>query len=147
MATPHAVPFVPSNWKVAYQAALLEYRSDGFVGSKLDVAVTACITKLQNLTDHSQKIERCTVSAALMDMLVLRRSSYHPQSQNKTPKIVAMYSWEEPCLAALRETDKSVRSVRIYDALAAIEQRRLSPTGEDEESELASAESGLRKLM
>ena len=62
-------------------------------------------------------------------------------------KLIATYSWEQPCLAALRETDECLKSVRIQEALAAIEQRQLSPADDDEECELASAESGLRKLL
>jgi hypothetical protein len=123
MAIPPA-PFLSLNWKIAYQAGLLEYRSDGSVGAKLGVAVSACINTLQNLTDHTQKQERCTVSAALIDMLVLRRSSYHTQNQNRTQRIVAKYPWEEPCLAALGETDKSSRFVRVYDG-----RRRLNNDG------------------
>ena len=59
------------------------------------------------------------------------------------------YSWEESYLAAVRETDEYLMEGRIYDALAAIEQRRLSPVepDSDEDRALKNAEAGIKALL
>ena len=38
-----------------------------------------------------------------------------------------LYLWQVPYVNALVETDASVKELRIYEAIAAIEQRLLSP--------------------
>jgi hypothetical protein len=43
-----------------------------------------------------------------------------------------LYTWQEPYLSVLRETEKSKRHARILETRAALEQRLLSPVGEDE---------------
>jgi hypothetical protein len=58
------------------------------------------------------------------------------------------YSWQAACQAAILETDDAAMSLRIYEALAAIEQRRLSdlePDGEEDRA-LEDAERGLLAL-
>jgi hypothetical protein len=59
------------------------------------------------------------------------------------------YSWEESYLAAVRETDKNLMEARIYEVLAAIEQRRLSPVepDSDEDRALKNAEAGIKALI
>jgi hypothetical protein len=59
-----------------------------------------------------------------------------------------MYSWQAAYRAAILETDNAAMPVRIYEALAAIEQRRLSDLepGSDEERALEDAERGLLAL-
>jgi hypothetical protein len=59
-----------------------------------------------------------------------------------------MYSWQAAYRAAILETDNAAMPVRIYEALAAIEQRRLSDLepGSDEERGLEDAERGLLAL-
>jgi hypothetical protein len=60
----------------------------------------------------------------------------------------AAYPWQESYLAALYETDRSLVMGRIYEALSAIEQRRLSPVkSEQEQFALAIAEAGVRGLI
>jgi hypothetical protein len=39
----------------------------------------------------------------------------------------AAYPWQESYVDALRETDEKLLSLRLHEALAAIEQRGLSP--------------------
>jgi hypothetical protein len=60
-----------------------------------------------------------------------------------------MYSWQAAYRAAILETDNAAMPVRIYEALAAIEQRRLSDLepGSDEERALEDAERGLLALQ
>jgi hypothetical protein len=60
----------------------------------------------------------------------------------------ATYPWQESYFAVFNETDCNLVMARIYEALAAIEQRRLSPVGtEIEEIALLNAEMGIRKLV
>lgn len=58
------------------------------------------------------------------------------------------YIWQAAYKAAILETDNAVMPLRIYEALAAIEQRRLSDLEPDSEEEraLEDAERGLRAL-
>ena len=58
------------------------------------------------------------------------------------------YTWQAAYRAAILETDNAAMSLRIYEALAAIEQRRLSelePEGEEDRA-LEAAERGLLAL-
>jgi hypothetical protein len=73
------------------------------------------------------------------------RSNYSQTGRDK----MNSYSWEESYLAAVRETDKSLMEGRIYEALAAIEQRWLSPVepGSDEDRALKNAEAGVKALI
>jgi hypothetical protein len=59
-----------------------------------------------------------------------------------------LYSWQAEYNAAVLETDNAVMALRVCEALAAIEQRRLSPSEIDgaEEEALQHAEAGLRTL-
>jgi len=58
------------------------------------------------------------------------------------------YMWQTAYNAAVFETDNAAIPLRIYEALAAIEQRRLSDLepGSDEERALEEAERGLLAL-
>jgi hypothetical protein len=58
------------------------------------------------------------------------------------------YSWQAAYKAAILETDNAAMSLRIYEALAAIEQRRLShiEEGGEEDRALEDAERGLLAL-
>ena len=58
------------------------------------------------------------------------------------------YMWQTAYNAAVLETDNGKIPLRIYEALAAIEQRRLSDleAGSDEERALEEAERGLLAL-
>jgi hypothetical protein len=58
------------------------------------------------------------------------------------------YLWDAAYQAAILETDDTAISLRIYEALAAIEQRRLSylDINEEEERALEDAERGLLAL-
>jgi hypothetical protein len=62
--------------------------------------------------------------------------------------VVKKYSWQAAYQAAVLETDDAAMSLRIYEALAAIEQRRLSYLEIDEEENraLERAEQGLLAL-
>jgi hypothetical protein len=45
---------------------------------------------------------------------------------------MSIYSWQEPYLESLLETEKSKRHARILETHAALEQRLLSPVGDEE---------------
>jgi hypothetical protein len=58
------------------------------------------------------------------------------------------YSWRVCYIKAVLETDPNLKFVYIYEAISAIEQRRLSPVESDEErSELENAWDGVRALI
>jgi hypothetical protein len=57
------------------------------------------------------------------------------------------YSWEIPYLLAILETDERTMHSALYDAIAALEQRRLKPVSADEETALTGAEAGLQMLI
>jgi hypothetical protein len=60
----------------------------------------------------------------------------------------ALFLWQEAYIRAVCETDNSLMLSRIYEALAAIEQRRVTPvTNEDELVALITAEVGLQNMM
>jgi hypothetical protein len=58
------------------------------------------------------------------------------------------YSWQSAHMSAVLETDNALMPIRIYDALAAIEQRRPSLIGTDgiEERAMEDAQRGLLTL-
>jgi hypothetical protein len=58
-----------------------------------------------------------------------------------------LYWWEACFIEAMLETDKSLKLARIYEAIAAIEQRLLSPVepGSDENIKLKAAQAGLMR--
>ena len=58
------------------------------------------------------------------------------------------YTWQAAYNAAILETDNAAMPLRVYEALAAIEQRCLSPIEEDSEEDraLRAAEVGLQTL-
>jgi hypothetical protein len=60
-----------------------------------------------------------------------------------------VYFWQNTYNAAILETDDGLVTNRIYEVLAAIEQRRLSPIDPDsqEDRALAAADSGLQSLI
>ena len=58
------------------------------------------------------------------------------------------YTWREPYVHAVLEIDPNLRLVQICEAIAAIEQRRLSPVeADDERNELARADDGIKALI
>jgi hypothetical protein len=59
------------------------------------------------------------------------------------------YTWQNVYMAAVCETDNERMMNRIYEALAAIEQRRLSPVEAESEEDhaLTAAEAGLQSLI
>jgi len=58
----------------------------------------------------------------------------------------ATYSWQQVYLTAVLETDNDLMSLRIYEALAAIEQRLLSPVDAIEQRAVDDAQTGLLTL-
>ena len=58
------------------------------------------------------------------------------------------YAWQEPYIAAVRETDDEKMLGRILEATSAIEQRLLSPVepGSEEDRAIKKAERGLATL-
>jgi hypothetical protein len=59
-----------------------------------------------------------------------------------------IYRWEKSYMQAVCETDKNLMFIRIYEALVAIEQRRLRRVETNQENRaLNDAEEGLRKLI
>jgi hypothetical protein len=57
------------------------------------------------------------------------------------------YEWDRVCLDAISETVPRLRTFRIYEALAAIEQRRLSHLGHEENRALAEAEEEIHRTI
>jgi hypothetical protein len=59
------------------------------------------------------------------------------------------YGWQEPYTAAIWETDDLLVKGRIYEALSAVEERRLSPVevGSDEDHALMEADTGIQVLI
>ena len=59
-----------------------------------------------------------------------------------------MYLWQHDYIAALAETDREKQRQRVYQAIVAIEQRRLSPLdpGSEEYQAIDSAEHALNRL-
>jgi hypothetical protein len=58
------------------------------------------------------------------------------------------YAWREPYACAISETNPERRFVQICEAVAAIEQRRLSPIeSDDERRELENVWEGVRVLI
>jgi hypothetical protein len=56
--------------------------------------------------------------------------------------------WRECYLHAILETNPDLKFVKIYEAIEAIEQRRLSPVEtEEERRELANADEGVQALI
>jgi hypothetical protein len=60
----------------------------------------------------------------------------------------AVYLWQESYFAVLTEPDNTLVIGRVYEAIAAIEQRRLSPVvDEAEQVALLLADAGIKKLV
>lgn len=60
----------------------------------------------------------------------------------------AAYPWQESYFAIFTETDITLVIGRVYEAIAAIEQRRLSPvTLEAEQIALIFADAGIKSLI
>ena len=59
-----------------------------------------------------------------------------------------LYWWQTVYIEALLETDENLKVGRIYEAIAALEQRLLSPVdpGSDEDIKLKAAQAGLTRL-
>jgi hypothetical protein len=59
------------------------------------------------------------------------------------------YRWQSVCVRAISETDNSLTTARIYEALSAIEQRRLSPVekNSDEDCALNDVEVRIKALI
>ena len=61
--------------------------------------------------------------------------------------VESQYTWREAYIHAVLETQPDLKLVRIYEAIAAIEQRRLSPIENDaEHRELEKAEEGVQAI-
>jgi hypothetical protein len=54
------------------------------------------------------------------------------------------YEWDRVCLDAISEKVPRLRTFRIYEALAAIQQRRLSHLGHEENRALTEAEEDIQ---
>jgi hypothetical protein len=57
------------------------------------------------------------------------------------------YWWEIPYVLAILQTDEPSMHKALFEAIAALEQRRLSPVNAAEENALAGAEAGLQLLI
>lgn len=57
------------------------------------------------------------------------------------------YEWDRICFDAISERVPRLRAFRIYEALAAIEQRRPSYMGREENRALAEAEEDLQRAI
>ena len=60
-----------------------------------------------------------------------------------------IYDWQSVCVRAILEKDDLLITERIYEAIAAIERRRLSPveSNSDEDCALNDAEVGIKALI
>ncbi len=57
------------------------------------------------------------------------------------------YSWEIPYLLAILQTDEAAMHRAIYEAIEAMEKRRLTPVNTAEDIALLGAEAGLQMLI
>jgi hypothetical protein len=57
------------------------------------------------------------------------------------------YEWDRVCLDAISEKIPRLRGFRIYEALAAIQRRRLSYLGHEENRALAEAEEDVQRAI
>ncbi len=57
------------------------------------------------------------------------------------------YWWEIPYILAILQTDEPSMHNALFEAIAALEQRRLTPMNASEEIALAGAEEGLQLLI
>jgi hypothetical protein len=73
---------------------------------------------------------------------------YHRRASRKEDSVntLATYPWQTAYLSAVLETDNVAMPTRIYEALAAIEQRLLSPIETDEHKAIEDAQQGLLTL-
>jgi hypothetical protein len=63
-------------------------------------------------------------------------------------EVKATFPWQESYFNAILETDSSLMTNRLYDALSAIEQRWLSPVRDEAEYRaLAAADAGIKGLI
>jgi hypothetical protein len=74
------------------------------------------------------------------------------RSKRSNEEVVLMrdperYPWQAPYVSAILETDEDRLRGLLYEAIAAIEQRRLSPVPPEEEVALADAEAGIQVLI
>jgi hypothetical protein len=57
------------------------------------------------------------------------------------------YAWEIPYFLAILQTDEASRTRAVYEAIEAMEQRRLTPVNGAEAVALMSAEEGVQALV
>jgi hypothetical protein len=57
------------------------------------------------------------------------------------------YWWEIPYIFAILQTDEPSMHNSLFEAIAAMEQRRMTPVNAAEEAALAGAEAGLQLLI
>ena len=57
------------------------------------------------------------------------------------------YAWEIPYFLAILQTDEASRARAVYEAIEAMEQRRLTPVNGAENVALMSAEEGVQVLV
>jgi hypothetical protein len=101
------------------------------------------------------QFSQCRVHRAIrQNALLLCRTKYGESfsvaelCQRSEDSMSEGYIWQAAYQAAVLETDNAAIALRIYEALAAIEQRRLSylDIGEEENRALEDAEQGLLAL-
>lgn len=57
------------------------------------------------------------------------------------------YAWEIPYFLAILQTDEASRTRAVYEAIEAMQQRRLTPVNDAEDVALMSAEAGVQVLI
>ena len=57
------------------------------------------------------------------------------------------YAWEIPYFLAILQTDEASRTRAVYEAIEAMQQRRLTPVNGAEDVALLSAEAGVQVLI
>jgi hypothetical protein len=85
--------------------------------------------------------------ASIYFMYVGVQSNRNPLRKEGSMCRPKVYSWQIPYVVAILETDDTQRCRQVYEAMAAIDQRRKDPVNGDEGLALAEAETGLQILI
>jgi hypothetical protein len=75
------------------------------------------------------------------------RKLFTPNSERGPMNNRETCHWETSYMLAILETDEAEMHCRLYEAIAAMEQRRLSPISSEEDFALTAAEAGVQMLL
>lgn len=116
---------------------MLAFTLELVTARKLESTTTYATVPRQGLEKAIRYIFRAHVSV----------KSHRPLREEGPIRRPATYPRQTAFELAILETDESKMHGRLYDAIAAVEQRRLIPVNSDEEIALADAEAGLQVLI